>query len=294
VRYSTRTIRALAALTLSSLAWGAPLSVHAQWVGTIPGDRDEPTSLTREANLAAEPPVPLPPIDSGSVEVQPLPEIGPGQLPQGPEEFEAIAPPVAEGQRAPMPTDATACPCCDPPGRGWRHRFHAWKRDMQASHWGYPEYFEEPPLGAAVYAVRDQQITRGIRDQLFLHHFDFYPDDTAQADLLTPYGERRLRELVRKAMACGLPLRIETAVGQPELDRARQLSVIEYCETQGLEIPADLILVGVQYRGIPAAEAVEIYRNQIKQTQSGGVASSAASGGAAAGNETNTAPIEVP
>jgi hypothetical protein len=153
---------------------------------------------------------------------------------------------------------------------------------MQYSHWGFPEFFVPTPLGASVAAACEAQIVQGLKDQSFLHHVDFYPDDTADAHRLTPYGERRLQQLVNDCMTHGLPLLIESVVGRPQLDQARREFVIGYCQAQQLGLPEELIAIADQYRGIAGAEAAVLYRGLLQQTQAGGTSDDNGGAGASA------------
>jgi hypothetical protein len=245
-------------------------------VEDVPDDGLEDVREDVREDVPDEPPLPPPRFEAESEGLirlpdQEVPETPPPPLPPPAEPLAPAAPTVDE---SPAATDACQEHCGENETcRGWRQHLRRWKLKMQASHWGFPEYFNEPPLGASVDAARDAQIAQGVRDQLFLHHVDFYPDNTARADRLTPYGELRLHEVVRKAIDHGLPLRIETVVGRADLDQARRVSVIEYCRAKGLDIPAEMIVVDVQQRGVSAKEAADIYYNQLQQTKNGGVQS---------------------
>src|SRR5262245_39281358 len=65
------------------------------------------------------------------------------------------------------------------------------KPHLQASHWGYPEYFEERPFGTYVLQAEQMQVTNGLRDQQVLYEYDFNPGDRSAK--LSPRGEYQLR-----------------------------------------------------------------------------------------------------
>ena len=66
--------------------------------------------------------------------------------------------------------------------RWWNNRF---KPRMQFTHWGYPEYFEETPLGTAVGCHKLVQISKGWAARSVLYRYDFRDGDV----MLNTQGE---------------------------------------------------------------------------------------------------------
>lgn len=175
---------------------------------------------------------------------------------------------VATPPTAPVMATSTAsgysCPNgCNPP-------VQRMKEHMRRSHWGYPEYFEEQPLGFSVRTSLDRQIERGRAARLMLHHMDFHPEGTERAGQLTVHGQARVRRLAEKCLQRGMPLGIELVNESEDINKTRRESVLAFSETAGLGLTPDMIVTRSEPHRIEAAEALIIQNNLLKQTLSGG------------------------
>src|SRR4051812_11784476 len=109
-----------------------------------------------------------------------------------------LAPPVGRivpPDAAPMgPRLATGSAPTDPdqPGlSGWRRRHALRKRHLQDTFIGYPEEFNEWPLGAALYGHGRTMVANGATARLILNHYDFVGDTAA----LNVRGQDKLRSI---------------------------------------------------------------------------------------------------
>lgn len=151
-------------------------------------------------------------------------------------------------------------PCWRYHGYPWYCR-PSWKAREQEKCWGYPEEFCERPFGAAVKTALDNQIANGLRDQQTLYEYDF------SGARLSYRGQYQLQKIARRMQSLVGPVWIE-ARQNSELNQKRQLAVIEGLNQLG--IPADQDLVQIQQMirpGLIGVEAIEIFNNQLQQTQ---------------------------
>jgi hypothetical protein len=144
------------------------------------------------------------------------------------------------------------------------------KEHMRRSHWGYPQYFEEQPLGFSIRTSLDRQIEQGRAARLMLHHMDFHPEGTERAGQLTVHGQARVRRLSEKCLQRGMPLGIELVNDSEGINKTRRESVLAFSETAGLGLTPDMIVTRSEPHRIEATEAVIIQNNLLKQTLSGG------------------------
>ena len=106
--------------------------------------------------------------------------------------------------------------------RRWVTHTKPW---LQATHWGYPEYFDERPFGTDVLQAEQMQIVNGLRDQQVLYDYDFLTGD--QSDTLSPRGEYQLRKIIKRMEIVPTPIIIQTAITDPKLDEARRQHVLD-------------------------------------------------------------------
>lgn len=90
-----------------------------------------------------------------------------------------------------------------------RHHWHRIKARAQERYWGYPEEFEEPPLGMSLEANLDAQRLNGDAARMVLYDYDFVPD----SDQLKWRGKQRLVKIARMLPENFLPVIIEPAPG---------------------------------------------------------------------------------
>ena len=164
-----------------------------------------------------------------------------------------------------------------------RNRLVRWWQDrakplLQYTHWGYPEYFEETPLGTSLRAHQRAQISSGYAARLVLYQYDFCDGGVT----LNPSGQRRLRDLVT-GFECWAHHRllIEATPDRPQLAVARRNHVTKMLHDSG--IPAQ-VEVGVPTGFMPMGdEALLMNQNLLRQVRTGGGSISMPSGGGGGG-----------
>ncbi|MCU0978844.1 MAG: hypothetical protein MUF25_06715, partial [Pirellulaceae bacterium] len=159
--------------------------------------------------------------------------------------------------------------------RWWQDRA---KPLLQYTHWGYPEFFEETPLGASLRAHQRAQISSGYAARLVLYQYDFCDGGVT----LNQQGQRRLKDLVT-GFDCWAHQRllIEATPDRPQLAAARQKHVTKMLHDSG--IPAQ-VEVGVPTGFMPMGdEALLMNMNLLRQVRTGGGSISMPSGGGGGG-----------
>lgn len=145
--------------------------------------------------------------------------------------------------------------------RWWHERV---KPQKQYSHWGYPEFFEEMPLGSSVRAHMCSQIAMGLKERLVLYRYDFHENSTS----LNRSGRQRLNDL-----AGAFPhwandrLVIEATPEHPSLAFARRDHVRELLEEH--QLPARVEVDVPRIRMLQGEEAILINQHFLRQVQSG-------------------------
>jgi hypothetical protein len=144
-----------------------------------------------------------------------------------------------------------------------------WERSryrMQDCFLGFPEYFNEPPLGHSVYAHYKTHVANGDAARMVLYHYDFVDG----SDVLNPRGRERLGEIAAMLPKNFFPVVIEPDCA-PGLDEARRLGVLTELGRCSFPIPTERVVIGKPPAlGLRGAEAVVIYRNLLRQTQQRG------------------------
>jgi len=156
----------------------------------------------------------------------------------------------------------------------WLNRLHhRWitttKPALQASYWGYPEYFEERPFGSYVVQAEQMQMVNGLQDQQVLYHYDFYPGD--RSTTLSPRGEYQLRKIIQRMEIAPSPIIVQTSIVNPDLDEARRQHILDALRAAG--VPAEPELVVVDHPPLPGLQGLEgelVYGNMLGQTQARG------------------------
>jgi hypothetical protein len=154
--------------------------------------------------------------------------------------------------------------------RWWHYRA---KPHMQYSHWGYPEFFAERPLGSSVRAHECTQIAVGIRERLVLYRYDFHEDST----MLNRQGQQRLNDLAA-AFPYWAPDRlvIEATPDDPLLAIARRNHVMHLLEVS--DVSARVEVDEPRNRMVQGEEAILIHQHFLRQVQSGSPATQTGSG----------------
>ncbi len=145
--------------------------------------------------------------------------------------------------------------------RWWHERT---KPCLQYSHWGYPEYFEETPLGASLGATQSVQICNGWASRLMLYHYDFCDG----APSLNFHGQRRLNELATTFPTWAhLSLRVQATPDDPGLGQARREYVAKVLAGAG--VPAR-VEIGWPTEVSPFGDETRIVnQNLLRRVQSG-------------------------
>jgi hypothetical protein len=141
---------------------------------------------------------------------------------------------------------------------------------MRRTHWGYPQYFVEPPLGALVYAPFRKQIEHGMAASMVIYEYDFLdlPGGTVQ---LNAAGQRHLRRIAQLAEHTPFPIVIQPATQDGDVDEARQALVLAELQKLTTSVPPDRVIVAaLPPIGVNGVEGQIIYSNQLRQTQMGG------------------------
>ncbi len=153
---------------------------------------------------------------------------------------------------------------CEPGGEGsLGQRFVANQRDCW---WGYPTYFQEPPLGARVYGCFAAQVTRGNATRFTLYHYDF----NRRTGGLTDRGRRQVAKFAAELETCPYGILIQPVPHEPQLDAARRAAVVAELESLGTRLDPSRVVVGhPRAAGLAGMEASQIQSNLDRQTQRG-------------------------
>jgi hypothetical protein len=154
---------------------------------------------------------------------------------------------------------------------GYCHcRHHTFKARAQCSHWGYPEEFCERPFGVYVRSHFHTQIANGLADQMVLYQYDFYDTAGDQAAMLNPRGLIQVGKVGELASLLydQFFVVIVEPTGDPELDTARRLHVLEKLTELGAPVTVEqVVTTRPAGLGLDGIEAFDVYRNQLQQTR---------------------------
>ena len=194
--------------------------------------------------------------------------------------------PFATGLCSPA-SRATACPEYEESGGmfdRWHEKCALWKAEQQYKWWGYPEEFEELPLGMHLEAARNVQIAKGQAARMVLYDYDFVEG----SDKLNSRGQRQLYK-IGTLMACnGSPIIVEWGQDTPKLDQARRLMVMGMLSSNGFAVSPERVQVGSPLAvGLRGVEATIIQQRQLSNTSSGGVNAAVGSGGFTSSNSSS-------
>lgn len=190
-----------------------------------------------------------------------------------PEAVPAVAVPAASVPLSPAPNGAPCQAggvCTRGCSRGCGGRLAQYWRThckpcLQASHWGYPEYFYERPFGSRNAEVGLAMIAAGLRDQMVLYDYDFAPGE--DAGVLKRRGLLQLEKLTQRMVATGHPIVIE-ASGDAELDALRRENVLAALAAGQFETDPTMVVVGRPgVRALDGVEALPTYQNVLEQTR---------------------------
>lgn len=167
-----------------------------------------------------------------------------------------------------------------------------WKRSLQASHWGYPEYFHRNSYGLANRIAFANNIKDGAIERSTIYSIDFYPEDSAYAHMLTPRGIERLEKALCVSTTLGSPIRIEKSV-RPELNELRRQWIAEHPVLTASGIDPDRMQWVSKPVGIQAVEAIRSYQRGISASP-GQPSTGSNSTGSIPFNSGNSVPMGLP
>jgi hypothetical protein len=269
-------LRQLLSTGLGSLALAAMGSVQAQTMpqNPAPGMPAGPIS----APVPADPRSPSFPGQPMSLE-----NAGhsvPGQVsPMEPAKVPAAAPAAPGG-----------CSCGDRHGvsRWWYHKTQC-KRRLQECALGYPEEFNEWPLGSSLYAHGRTQVANGNAARMVFYHYDFIEGSPQ----LNVRGRDKLVKLAKVLPASFCPVVIERTPATPGLDEERRGFLLAELAGSQFPVPAERVVIGpTPAAGLTGNEAVIVYLNQLGALaggSAGGVGGYAGSPGLSAGGLSGSA-----
>ncbi len=187
--------------------------------------------------------------------------------------------PVAQAPTGGVQYADEVCPPRRPgPIRRWHEQCKANCRDKL---WGYPEEFNDAPLGAMLNGHLSAQTANGRAARMVLYQYDFIPG----TDRLKARGKIQLAKFAPWLNAYGII--VEPSGAGPVLDEARRQTVLRELAGDEFRIPTAQVIVGRPIRrGIEGPEGALVERNLASQTSSRGVNASAGSGNATSGSGT--------
>jgi hypothetical protein len=158
-----------------------------------------------------------------------------------------------------------------------------WKRSMQASHWGYPEYFHRNSYGYANRNAFANNIRDGAIERSTLYLLDFYPENSPYAHMLTPKGLERLEKSICVGTTVGSAVRVEKSA-RPELDELRRQWLAEHPWVVAAGFDSNSIQLVSKPVGIQASEAIYRYQRGIAAPTNAGSGVSSNTNSAPANN----------
>jgi len=212
--------------------------------------------------------------------------VGPSVAPNAPVAGYQASPPVAAAPMSPPP----ACTCGELHGlsRWWWHKTQC-KRHLQEWALGYPEEFNEWPLGASLYAHGRAQVANGNAARMVFYHYDFV-EGTNQ---LNVRGRDKLVKVAQMLPATFFPVVIERTPSTPGLDEQRRAGLLAELSGSRFPIPPERVVIGPPIAaGLTGYEAIFVYGNQLGALQSGsasGVGGYAGTAGLSAGGLSGSA-----
>lgn len=159
----------------------------------------------------------------------------------------ALPGPVVDAD-SPMPAPVICAPKRGPIGRCLdRISFR-----MHDHFIGYPENFDEPPLGWALYQNMGRQ-----KNKADVHNFTLYRSDfVAGTTDLSPAGARRLSFLSSRLDRWPGPVLVEWTPEQPEIGEARRYKVLAALQGAARPVTSEQVVLGPSaYRGMMGPDA---------------------------------------
>lgn len=213
----------------------------------------------------------LPPLESEAPATEAAP--APAPAPRAPA-------PLANPSAGTMPYAGEICPPRRPgPIRRWHERCKANCRDKL---WGYPEEFQDAPLGAMLEGHLAAQIANGRAARMVLYQYDFIPG----TDRLKQRGRIQLAKFIPCLHMYGII--VEPSGSGPALDEARRQTVLRELAGDEFRIAGAQVVVGRPLRrGIEGPEGALVERSLMNQTTIKG-GTSVTGGGGGGGSSSST------
>jgi hypothetical protein len=180
----------------------------------------------------------------------------------------ASSPMRPEVTDAPAAPGAVAgCSCGDRRGmsRWWWHRTRC-KRLLQDKLMGYPEEFNEWPLGMALTNSMRPQVANFVAASMVFYHYDFV-DGTAQ---LNQRGHDKVVRVAQLMTTNFCPAIVERTTDTP-LDQKRGRAVLVALSAGSFPVPPERVLIGPALAGgMSGSESLVVYGNLLQNTAAGG------------------------
>jgi hypothetical protein len=149
--------------------------------------------------------------------------------------------------------------------RWWWHKTRC-KRALQEFAAGFPEEFNEWPLGSSLYAHGRLQVANGNAARMVFYHYDF-EDGSPQ---LNVRGRDKLAKIAPLLPATFNPIVVERTPTTPGLDDQRRSLLLAEMSTSRFCIPPERVLIGPPIsNGMAGVESIFVYGNQLGALGSG-------------------------
>jgi hypothetical protein len=150
--------------------------------------------------------------------------------------------------------------------RWWWHKNQC-KRRLQECALGFPEEFNEWPLGSSIYAHGRTQVANGNAARMVFYHYDFV-EGTSN---LNVRGRDKLAKMAPLLPATFNPVVVERTPLTPGLDEQRRAGLLAAVSGSRFPVPPERFVIGPPVSaGLAGFEAIFVYGNQIGDLQSGG------------------------
>jgi hypothetical protein len=149
--------------------------------------------------------------------------------------------------------------------RWWWHKTRC-KRALQQCAFGFPEEFNEWPLGSSLYAHGRTQVANGNAARMVFYHYDF-DDGSPQLNLR---GRDKLAKLARLLPMTFYSIVIERTPREPGLDGQRRSLLLAELSAGPFCVPAERVVIGPPISaGLTGVEAIVVYGSQLGALQQG-------------------------
>jgi hypothetical protein len=132
---------------------------------------------------------------------------------------------------------------------------------------GYPEDFDQPPLGHSVNQHYVIHVQNGEAARMVLYQYDF----VGCTAVLNPRGKQQLAKMAAMLSHNPFPIVIEHTPYAPTLGEARRQAVMAELAQAPFPVPPERVVVGPPIaNGLAGVEAERVYSNLLQRTQGGG------------------------